>query len=87
MKKSKLKLKSTERLNSELRGLKIITGASTGILVVLFVVNLYGLFLKDNNGVFVVGMIVAIGLSAILPIQFIAMSRIKSELKHRENTN
>lgn len=87
MKTNKLKMKSTDRLSSELRGIKIITGASIGILIVLFSVNLYGLVLKDNNGAFIAGMVVAICLCTILPIQFIAMKRIKTELKLRENGN
>jgi hypothetical protein len=87
MKINKLKRKSTEALESELRGVKIITGTLAITLTVLFAVNLYGLLLKDNNTAFIAGMAVAISLSAILPSQFSSMIKIKKELKLRENSN
>ena len=87
MKINKLKKKSTERLKSELNGVKIITGTLALILTVLFSVNLYGLLLKDKNTAFIAGMAVAISLSAILPSQFSSMIKIKKELKLRENSN
>ena len=87
MKKNDLKEKSTERLKSELKGIKIVTSALVGILTVLFAVNLYGLIWKDNNGAFIAGMAVAISLSAILPLQFGSIKKIIAELKFRENSN
>jgi phosphatidylserine synthase len=83
MKRNKLKMKSTERLKSELSGLKIITGTLVIILTVLFTVNLYGLLSKENNTVFIAGMTVAVSLCAILPSQFMSMKKIKTELKLR----
>ena len=85
MKKFDLKEKPTVRLKSELNGIKIITAALVGILTVLFAVNLYGLLSKDNNPAFIIGMAVAISLSAILPSLFSSKKKLKTELKLREN--
>lgn len=87
MKKDDLKNKPTQKLESELKTVKAITGALIGVLFVLFAVNLYGLLSKDNNAAFIAGMVVAISLSAILPLQFSTMKKIKTELKLRENNN
>ncbi len=87
MKINKLKKKSTERLKTELNGVKIITGTLALILTVLFSVNLYGLLLEDKNTAFIAGMAVAISLSAILPSQFSSMMKIKNELNLREDSN
>jgi hypothetical protein len=83
MKKEDLKNKTSEKLESELKGIKMITGALIGVLTLLFAVNLYGLIWKDNTGAFMGGMIVAISLSAIIPIQFSNMKKIKTELNAR----
>jgi len=48
----KISEKTTEKLEEELKGLKIITGALLGVLVVLFIVCIYGLLRKDDNGIF-----------------------------------
>lgn len=87
MKKDDLKNKPTQKLESELKTVKAITGALIGVLFVLFAVNLYGLLSKDNNAAFIAGMVVAISLSTILPLQFSTMKKIKTELKLRENNN
>ena len=87
MKINDIKAKSTEKLKSDLTGIKIITGALVIILALLFVVNLYGLFSKDNKSAFIAGIIVALALSAILPSQFSSMKKIKKELELRGNTN
>ena len=87
MKINKLKSKSTERLKSELSGVKIITGTLVIMLIGLFTVNVYGLLSKENNTAFIAGMTVAFFLSTILPSQFMSMKKIKTELKLRENTN
>ncbi|OUS01052.1 hypothetical protein A9Q86_09925 [Flavobacteriales bacterium 33_180_T64] len=85
MKKNELKDKPTEKLKAELNGIKIIAGALIGVLTLLFVVNLYGLIWKDNNGAFICGLVVAFSLCAILPLQFGNIKKIKTELKLREN--
>ncbi len=87
MKKIEIKEKPTEKLKAELSGIKMITGALIGVLTLLFVVNLYGLIWKDNNGAFIGGIVVAFSLCAILPLQFGNMKKIKTELKLRENVN
>lgn len=87
MKVNRLKRKSTERLKSELNGVRLITVTLAIILTVLFTVNVYGLLSKENNVAFIAGSVIGILLCAILPSQFIAIKRIKSELKLRENTN
>ncbi len=86
MKKNNLKEKSIVKLKAELNGLKIVAGTLVGVLIVLFAVNLYGFLSKDNNAAFIAGMGVALSLSAILPLQFSMMKKIKTELKLREIT-
>ena len=80
----KLKEKTTEKLASELRLLKMSTGILIGILSVLFIVCVFGLFTKDNNRVFISLIVVPIALSAILPSQFSNMKKIKAELESRK---
>ncbi|TXE15724.1 hypothetical protein ES731_15045 [Psychroflexus gondwanensis] len=87
MKENELKDKPTEKLKTELSVIKMITGALIGILALLFAVNLYGLIWRENNSAFIAGMFVAFSLSAILPMQFSNMKKIKTELKIREGTN
>ncbi|MBK6947374.1 MAG: hypothetical protein IPH16_04180 [Haliscomenobacter sp.] len=77
MKKEDLKNKTTERLKSELKAIKIITGALIGVLTLLFIISIYGLIVKENNSTFIALIAVAISLSAILPIQFVNMKNIK----------
>lgn len=79
----KLKEKTTEKLVSELKLLKMSTGILTGILLVLFIVCIFGLLTKDNNRVFISMIVVPIALSAILPSQFSNMKKIKAELESR----
>ncbi|MBK8879853.1 MAG: hypothetical protein IPN74_15345 [Haliscomenobacter sp.] len=80
MKKEDLKNKTTERLKSELKAIKIITGALIGVLTLLFIISIYGLIAKENNSTFIALIAVAISLSAILPIQFVNMKNIKNKL-------
>ncbi|MBK7475047.1 MAG: hypothetical protein IPI11_03130 [Haliscomenobacter sp.] len=80
MKKEDLKNKTTERLKSELKAIKIITGALIGVLTLLFIISIYGLIVKENNSTFIALIAVAISLSAILPIQFVNMKNIKNKL-------
>ena len=85
--KYSLKRKTADRLKSELRGNKIVTATFAVILTVLFIVNIYGLLSTAKNEVFIVGLVVAICLSIIFPLQFRSMRKIKAELKDRQNTN
>ena len=80
----KLKEKTTEKLNSELKILKLSTGILTGILLVLFIICVFGLLTKDDNRVFISMIVVPIALSAILPLQYSNIKKIKAELKNRK---
>ncbi|WP_299104120.1 hypothetical protein [uncultured Tenacibaculum sp.] len=79
----KLKEKATEKLESELKLLKVSTGLLAGILSVLFIVCIYGLLTKDKGDVFSSLVVVPIALSAILPSQYSSMKKIKEELESR----
>ena len=83
----KLSEKTTEKLEGELRGLKIITGALIGLLGVLLIVCIYGLLKKNDNGVFSALIVMPIALSAIIPVNFGNMKKIKTELESRNNQN
>lgn len=80
----KLNEKTTEKLEGDLRGLKIINGALIGVLGVLFIVCIYGLMKKNDNGVFSALIVVPIALSAIIPLNFSNMKKIKEELESRK---
>jgi hypothetical protein len=80
----KLEEKTTERLEKELKGLQIVNGALIGVLSVLFIVCIYGLLKKEDNGVFTALIVVPIALSAIIPMNFGNMKKIKSELESRK---
>lgn len=84
MKKDELESKPTEKLRGELKALQIITGVLVGVLTLLFAVNIYGLIMKEENATFIALTVVAVSCSAILPLQFISMKKIKAELKSRE---
>ncbi|MEB3346890.1 redox-active disulfide protein 2 [Aquimarina gracilis] len=86
MKKNDIKSKSSEKLQSELKVIKAITGTLIGTLILLFALVFYGLFATDKKGVFIPLLMVAISCSAILPLQFISMKKIKAELDSRENS-
>jgi hypothetical protein len=85
MKKDDLKSKTSEKLESELQVIKVITGALIGVLSVLFAVTIYGLLTKEDNATFIALIVVAISCSAILPLQFNSMKKIKTELELRKN--
>lgn len=83
MKKEDFKNKTTEKLESELKAIKGITGGLIGILSLLFISSIYGLIAAEKNSIFIALIAVAISLSAILPIQFVNMKKIKIELNSR----
>ena len=78
-----LKEKTTEKLEGELKGLKIVNGALIGVLGLLFLVCIYGLLTKEDNGVFSALIVVPIALSAILPLNLGNIKKIKAELESR----
>jgi hypothetical protein len=83
MKKEDFKNKTTEKLESELKAIKIISGALIGVLSLLLVSSVYGLIATDKSVIFIALIAVAISISAILPIQFVNMKNIKTELNSR----
>lgn len=85
MKKDELESKPTEKLRGELKGIQMITGALMVVLTLLFAVNIYGFLTKEENATFIALTVVAVSCSAILPLQFISMKKIKTELRSREN--
>ena len=80
----KLSEKTTAKLKEELTGLKIINGALIGLLGVLFLVCIYGLLKKEDNSVFRALIVVPMALSAMIPVNFGLMKKIKAELKSRK---
>ena len=87
MKKSELKKKSSEGLKSNLKGIQIITIALLFVIGMLLGVTIYGIMTKGMDAVFISLLVVGIGCSAILPLQFITMKKIKEELKSRKTTS
>ena len=85
MKNSDLKNKTTKKLESELKGIKISSWALIGIVTALFAVTIYG-FITDKSSSSLPQLVVAISCSAILPSQFNNIKKIKSELNLRNRT-
>ncbi|MGJ8732768.1 hypothetical protein [Cellulophaga fucicola] len=83
MKTQDLKDKSTDKLTGELNMTKAITIALSVVVFLLFAICIYGLILKDNNGVFIPLMVVAFSTGSMIPINIISMKKIKEELKTR----
>lgn len=83
MKKVDLKNETTEKLKSELKKIKAITGVLAGILTLLFAITIYGLITSENKTTFISLIAVAISCSVILPSQFSNMKKIKTELTAR----
>ncbi len=79
--------KTTEKLEGKLKIIKIITGALIGLLTFLLVISVYGLIAKESNSIFIALIAVAISCSVILPLQFINMKKIKSELNTRKEAD
>ena len=87
MEKDDLKSKTSEKLESDLKITKMLTGVLTASLILLIAVNIYGLIFKDNNVTFIALMVVAISLGTLIPSQLSTIKKIKTELKWRENNN
>lgn len=87
MEKDDLKNKTSEKLESERKAIKIITGFLIGALIFLFAITIYGLITKENKATFIALIAVAFSCSAIFPWQFSSMNKIKSELKFGKNTD
>jgi magnesium-transporting ATPase (P-type) len=85
MKKANFKNKTTEKLEGELKAIKIIASMLFGVLTLLLITSIYGLLTQENNSTFIALIVVAISLGAILPLQFVNMKKIKDELKLRKD--
>ena len=81
--KEEVSSKSSEKLLSDLKLIKATSAALIGILIMLYGVNIYGLFMIADKTVFIALMAVAIALTGMLPIQYGNMKKIKSELSYR----
>ena len=81
----KLNEKPTEKLEGELRGLKIINGALIGVLVALYIACIYGLLYANDDGVFNTLIVVPIALSGMIPFMMGNMNKIKAELASRKS--
>lgn len=84
MKEAHLRDSSVEYLQAIYYFIKIITIALIVAIVVLFSITIYGMIVKDNIGTFTALFVIGLSCSGILPIQFISMKRIKTELKSRK---
>ncbi len=86
MKKKVLKDKTLEKLTSDLATLKFTISALSGILIVLFIVTIYGFFSEKFDEItFTLFIIVAISCSAVIPINLGEMKQIKKELSLRKS--
>lgn len=81
----KLNERPTEKLEGELRGLKIINGALIGVLVALYIVCIYGLLYTNDDGIFNTLIVVPIALSGMIPFMMGNMNKIKAELASRKS--
>ena len=79
-----LESKTTEQLHSAFNATKIISYALIGVLSLLLAVTLYGLLTKEDNSFYIALMVVPLSCSAILPLQFSSMKKIKKEIISRE---
>ncbi len=80
------KEKSSEKLKSELKAIQIVMGAMAIVLFFLYTLTIYGLVVKEDKSTFIALLVVAFACSAILPFQFVMLSKIKKELKLRGST-
>tara|TARA_B100000795_G_C22793515_1_gene438171 strand:+ start:133 stop:387 length:255 start_codon:yes stop_codon:yes gene_type:complete len=83
VKKDNFKNKTTGQLKISLRVIKIITIALICVITLLLSITIYGMATKEDIGTFIAPFVVGISCSGILPLQFMLMTRIKSELASR----
>jgi len=84
MKNNDLKNKQTHKLESELKGNKIVASALSGILILLFIISIYGIIMREDKLIYISLLIVGISCSVILFSQFSSMKKIQEELKSRK---
>lgn len=78
-----IKEKTTEKLEGELKMLKIVTIALIVVLVPLFIITTYGLLTSEKTSVFLPLLVVAFSCGTMIPIQYLSMRKIKKELASR----
>lgn len=76
--------KSTKELKDTPKVLNIVAYSLVGVIVLLLSVTLYGLLFEENNKTFLALLVVGLSCSAILPLQFSSMKKIKDEIKSRK---
>ncbi|MGB5437845.1 MAG: hypothetical protein WBM98_18270 [Maribacter sp.] len=85
MKNKNLKNKTTGQLQSKLSVTKAISIALVIALTLFTAFSIYGLIAKDNVPTYIALFAIACTSWSFLPLPFIAIKEIKSELKLREN--
>lgn len=83
MKGDNFKDKTTAQLKASLRAIKMITIALISVITLLLSITIYGMATKEDIGTSVALFVVGISCGGILPLQFMLMKRIKSELASR----
>ena len=83
MKGDNFKDKTTAQLKASLRAIKMITIALISTITLLLSITIYGMATKEDIGTSVALFVVGISCGGILPLQFMLMKRIKSELASR----
>ncbi len=86
MKNNELKNKTTEELQTNLNLIKATCIALIVVLTLLVGITTYGFIMKDNKSTFIALFAVAISCGAMLPIQFVSMKKIKTELNSRKTS-
>ena len=76
--------KSTKELKETLNVLKIVAYSLATVIFLLLSIVTYGLLFKENNKTFLALLVVGLSCSAILPLQFSSLKKIKDEIKNRE---
>jgi hypothetical protein len=76
--------KPTEKLETQLTALKIVTYSLLGTLFALLAICIYGMIVKPDNSTFISLAVIPFALSPILFLNFSTMSKIKKELKSRD---
>lgn len=75
--------KSTEELKNTLKALQIIAYSLLGVIILLLSFTTYALLFQENNKSSLALLVVGLSCSAILPLQFSSMNKIKKEIKSR----
>ena len=84
MKSNELKNQTTAQLTKSLNMLKGITGALIIMTIIVLSISIYGLLNRENTTLFIALIAVGTSGSAILTLQFVLMSNIKTELKKKK---